>query len=478
MATAAPLAQPALLHEGRSWTHEQLTLAARALAVPLRSRGPGLVLAFCRNRPGTVLGLLAARAAGLPVALVDAGLALPQRQALIEAYRPEWILDDRPTADATVVLPAEDAVLSRRPGPPGPPPHPALAMLLSTSGSTGSPKLVRLSADAVAQNARAIAAALELGPQERALQALPLHYSYGLSVLHSHLWIGGSVVLTERTPMERGWWQDLSDGACTSLAGVPTGWRHLLRLGLTDRAPPALRTLTQAGGRLEPELVLRLATWAEARGGDLRVMYGQTEATARIAIMPAGQSRLQPRCAGRALPGGALWIEPPLAMAAGSGELTAEPTGEVIYRGPNVMMGYARRRADLARGDELQGVLRTGDLGRLDASGLLTVVGRRSRLAKVHGLRIDLDEVEALLQPRGPTAALQGDEQLVLACAWGADADLVAATQALAGRLRLHPSALRLVPVDALPLSPNGKIDYPALAHALLPPPLPSPDGS
>ncbi|MCK6503482.1 AMP-binding protein [Myxococcota bacterium] len=462
--------RPALWHEGRVITHEELADAVEALAGSLRDRGPGLVLAFCRGRPGTVLGLLAARAAGLPVALVDANLAAPQRRALVEAYRPEWILDDRPEDDAVERLPVEDAVLGRRPGPPGPAPHPDLALLLSTSGTTGSPKLVRLSAAAVAHNARAIAAALDLGPEERALQALPLHYSYGLSVLHSHLVAGGSVALTERSPMERGWWQDLADAGCTSLPGVPTGWRHLLRLGLLDRAPPGLRTCTQAGGRLEPERVRLLASWAAARGGDLRVMYGQTEATARIAVMPPGASLRRPEAAGRVLAGGALWIEAP----GSAGPERPPEVGEVVYRGPNVMMGYARRRADLARGDELQGVLRTGDLGRLDEAGLLVLAGRRSRLAKVHGLRLELDEVEALLQPHGPTAALEGDDELVLACAWGSPAELGALAPTLAVRLRLPAAALRLVHLDALPLSASGKIDYPALRRELLPAPLPA----
>lgn len=474
LAPATPPASPALRFEGRTWTHEQLQTAALTAGAPLRDRGPALILAFCRNRPGTVIGLLAARAAGLPIALMDAGLPAPRRAELLACYQPEWVLDDRPVEGAVQVLPVEDAVLSRRPGPPGAAPHPALGLLLSTSGTTGSPRLVRLSQAAVEHNARAIATALSLGPADRALQALPLHYSYGLSVLNSHLVAGGCVVLTDRSPMERGWWQDLTEGGCTHLPGVPTGWRHLLRLGLTERAPASLCQLSQAGGRLEPALVQRLADWAADRGGDLRVMYGQTEATARIAVMPAGQSRLHPEAAGRALPGGALWIERPVDPA---GEGPADGVGEVVYRGPNVMMGHARRRADLARGDELQGVLRTGDLGRLDSDGLLRLVGRRSRFAKIHGLRIDLDEVEALLADQGPTAAVEAEDALHIACAWpeGARTDsastedqaLAAWTRDLAARLRLHPSALRLVRVDALPLSPNGKIDYPALRRAL-----------
>ena len=134
-----------------------------------------------------------------------------------------------------------------------------------------------------------------------------------------------------------------------------------------------------------------------ARGGRFFVMYGQTEATARIAYVPPDRLSEKLGSAGIAIPGGRLSIEP-----AGAGTMDGPVTGEVVYEGPNVMLGYATGSGDLALGDELGGVLRTGDIGYLDEDGFLFLVGRSKRIAKVFGLRINLDEVEAAMREHGP----------------------------------------------------------------------------
>jgi len=450
--------RPALLAGDRTWTHAALHAAADDAAEALRLPSRGLVLLFAANSPGAVLSWLAARRAGHAVALFGPHLSSERRAALVGRYQPEWVITTGPppagAADDPPDLVIADARATRR-HDVAPPPHPDLDTLLSTSGTTGSPKLARLSHRAIVENAAAIAVALELCPDERAMLSLPLPYAYGLSVLTSHLLAGGSVRLAAHSPVQRAFWEDFDAHGCTSFSGVPASYQHLRRVGVQAMALPTLRNMTQAGGRLSPALVQHYGRWLDGRGGRFWVMYGQTEATARIAVLPADERDAHPDSAGRAIPGGQLSIETAAGAVAPTGT-----AGEVVFRAPSVMMGYARERADLVRGDELGGLLHTGDRGRLDADGRLYLEGRSDRLAKLHGKRIDLDDVEAIVAGWGPTAVVGGDDRLHLFCAWGNAGEHRALAQTLAAELSLHHLDLEFHRVEALPLSAHGKLDY------------------
>jgi acyl-CoA synthetase (AMP-forming)/AMP-acid ligase II/peptidoglycan/LPS O-acetylase OafA/YrhL len=337
--------------------------------------------------------------------------------------------------------------------------HPDLALLLSTSGSTGATKLVRLSTAAVEANAASIAQYLGLGPGSRALTTLPMHYSYGLSVVNSHLLSGGTLLLTARSLTEPEIWRFFEAEGGTSFAGVPYSFELLDRTGFWARAPRTLETITQAGGRLPPEAVSRIGDWAEAHKVRFFVMYGQTEATARIAYLPPDQRRAAPDCIGVAIPGGTLTLRGP------DGETVeaAGVEGELVYRGPNVMMGYALEREDLAHGPELE-ALATGDLAVRTEGGLFRIVGRASRIAKPFGLRVSLDELESILAAEGVRAAVTGnDDVIAVAVAGVAPADLAAR---LAARLKLPESLFDVTGHAELPRLPNGKTDYRSLLDA------------
>lgn len=340
--------------------------------------------------------------------------------------------------------------------------HPDLCLLLSTSGSTGSPKLVRLSHENLAANAAAIARYLDIRKTDRAATTLPMSYCYGLSVIHSHLLTGAGIVLTEHSVVEDQFWESFRRHRGTTFAGVPHTFDLLDRIGFEDMSLPSLRYVTQAGGRLPPDQVRRFATMGQSRGWQLVVMYGATEATARMAYLPAELAADHPACIGRPIPGGSFVIEPLDGMSDGSGEL--------VYHGTNVMMGYAERPSDLALGKTVD-VLRTGDIGRRHSNGLYEVVGRTSRFAKMYGLRIDLQRVEAALRADGVTAICTDDDALLLVAAAerpeGCDVQRIAA--AAAG---LPHSAIRVIDVAEIPLLATGKPDYREvreLAHRLEP---------
>ncbi|CRK60887.1 Long-chain-fatty-acid--CoA ligase [Alloactinosynnema sp. L-07] len=398
----------------------------------------------------SVLRYLGAWYAGRAVALLDPALDADLLVGLVERFQPAAVLN--PAGEAPAGYSADWVRESD-----GVAPHPDLGVLLPTSGSTGNPKLVRLSRSAVLANAESIAEVLGIDADEVAPTSLPLHYSYGLSVLNSHLVRGATVVVEPTGVMGRPFWQAVEEHKITSLAGVPYHYEMLRRLRFDPAKYPSLRTLTQAGGKLRVELVTEFNAKMVAAGGRMFVMYGQTEAAPRMATVPAERLADKLGSAGPALPGGAFSVR------TDDGTETTEPgvTGEVLYRGPNVMMGYAESAAELADGDQCGGVLATGDLGHLDDDGYLFITGRLKRIGKVFGNRVSLDDIEQIVG--GTVAAVAAGDKVVVFIE-GADRDTAkAAAKTLAERLHLHVTGFDVRSVDALPLLPSGKIDYRSL---------------
>ncbi len=330
--------------------------------------------------------------------------------------------------------------------------HPDLALVLPTSGSTGSPKLVRLSRENVITNARSIAGYLDLSPDDRAVTSLPLHYCYGLSVLTSHLVAGAGVVLTDLSVADECFWDLVSRERVTTLAAVPYTFDLLDAGDFAERDLPDLRVVTQAGGRLAPEKVRRYAELGAGRGWELFVMYGATEATARMAYLPPALAASRPTAIGVPVPGGRLRLEPV------DGLELAEGTGELVYEGSNVMMGYAHGADDLALGAELR-ELRTGDLGRRAADGLWEVEGRLDRHVKVFGLRLDLERLESVSSV--PTTLVAHGDRLHAFVVGSRRAGRV--RDDLAAASGLPASAVVVHRLDALPTTARGKVDHAAL---------------
>lgn len=417
-------------------------VVAAAAALPGRA-GPGLVLIYADNDIDTVVRLLSAWAAGHAVLLADPSLPADAREGLELAYSPDVVLGPGGMQRYA------DALL--------PPLHDGLALVLSTSGSTGSAKGVRLARTAVLANARSIAAALRIDADHRAAATLPLHYTYGLSVLLSHLVAGATVVFTRASPVQRGYVEALEGAGVTTLAGVPYTYAVLDRAGFFDRLPTSLRRMTQAGGRMEPDVVRRISERLAHGHCELWVMYGQTEACARMTVLPPEHLETRLGAVGWAVPGGELRVE----REGGAAEPGA--IGDVVFTGPNVMWGYCRTRADLALGDELNGVLRTGDLGHLDGDGCLWLSGRASRFAKLAGVRVSLDDLERMLPDLGEVAATTEADRVRLHVTCEDALVHRRALRALARRLRLHHSLFSVTVHTELPRTPRGKVDYVAL---------------
>lgn len=437
--------------DGRAVSYRDLAARVDALRDAL---GPTrrLVLISGSNTVEMLSAYLAALAGRHPVMLASSDASYG---ALLECYDP----------DVTFGGPSADGGMTERRRGSAHNLHPDLALMLSTSGSTGSPKLVRLSHENVQSNAEAIAQYLELHSDDRAAMTLPMHYCYGLSVVNSHLAMGAAVILCNESVVDGCFWRRFTGFSATSFAGVPHTFDLLDRGGFDTMQLPSLRYVTQAGGRLAPDRVCRYARLGGERGWRFYVMYGQTEATARMAYLPPNLALEHPQAIGIPIPGGSFAIE-----ATDGGD-----DGELVYRGPNVMLGYAQTPDDLALGRTVD-ALRTGDLARQTPAGLFEVIGRKNRFAKIFGLRIDLDRVEALLAEHGCTATCAGtDEQITVAVPAAHDTSAIA--QMLHDQLALPKRCIRVFAEDDVPRLPSGKPDYPALVQLGLgaPPSEPTP---
>lgn len=431
--------RPAVLTDTLALSYRELAERVDDLAVRLGTERRLVALAAA-NDVDSLVAYLAALVGGHPLIL------LPEEKpaaldSIIAAYDPDVVV--RSGGGRTVLE-------ERRPGTRHEL-HPDLALLLSTSGSTGSPKLVRLSHANLQSNAESIAEYLDLSPKDRAATTLPMSYCYGLSVINSHLLRGAGLVLTSLSVVDPCFWELFRNRGATAFAAVPYTFELLERVRFAEMELPGLRYVTQAGGRLAPESVRRYAELGRRKGWDLFVMYGQTEATARMAYLPPELAATFPGAVGVAVPGGSLRIDP----------VPGLEHGELVYMGPNVMLGYADSPADLAEGRTIT-ELRTGDLARRHPAGVFEVVGRRSRFVKIVGLRVDLGQVERLLADLGVQAAAAGTDDGVVVAVEG-DHDTRLLGKVLAQGMGLPRAALDLHPVQQLPRLATGKLDYQAV---------------
>lgn len=427
-------------------------LAARVdtMAQQFKAEKRGLVLCSLPQSIEGVTAYLAAAQAGQAIALADP--EAPNLTSIIQTYEPEWIIapanaakpdgysqQNWDLASLSLYFKNKEQELDL---------HPDLYLMLLTSGSTGSSKGVRLSYANLASNTHAIIKSLNLTNAETALCHLPLAYSFGLSVLHMQLAVGGRCLLTQDSLMSGSFWRKAREQKVTLFTGVPYHYEMVMRLGLSRLNVPTLTAFLQAGGKMQLPLTQKLLNEVQKReGGKLFIMYGQTEASPRISCFELTAHPEKIGSSGQALAGGTLTIE----------------EGEIVYRGPNVMMGHATCRADLTKGDVMGGLLYTGDLGELDSGGFLTITGRKQRFAKLFGKRVALDDLEKIASPHAFTVAIEHPEKVVLLCLNANDTTLATIKEAVIAQTQLPAPWVEMRRVEDMPHKPNGKIDYQSL---------------
>ena len=329
----------------------------------------------------------------------------------------------------------------------GKPTDSELALLLTTSGSTGSPKLVRIGRAALAADNKMSEVLFELDSSTRMTMILPICYAWGLSVVCSVLEAGGTLVMTRKTVMDPELADVMRDARATHVAGVPYMYEALDRFRFFEGDFPSLRALLVSGGALAPALRRKYAEFAKGRGIAFFEGYGQTETTGVMTTIRTDVHLDLIGSIGKSENGGRFRVE----------------DGELVYEGPIVAMGYAVCAEDLMKGDEWKGVRRTGDMAKIDADGYVTLTGRASRFLKIFGNRVSLEEVENLVKDGfagAGCAATGADNDLhVFVCGVSA-ADV---EKFLVAKLHFNATVVKVHVLDSIPLNANGKTDYPKL---------------
>ena len=444
----------------KSITYGELKQQSDDLVSTIETDHKKLAFVFCDNSFLSVLVYLSMLRGGHAVFLANGKMDSSLKANLIRVYQPDiiWSVDSTDHFEGYDLLSGNDGITFYiKEQQEQTEICPDLAVLLSTSGTTGSPKLVRLSYKNIQANAESIVDYLEITRGERAITTLSLHYSYGLSVLHSHLLAGATLVCTNQSVIAKPFWELFREQSCTSIAGVPFTYQMLDRLRLDRMTLPSLRTMTQAGGRLDNERIRKFSDTAQQKNIRFFVMYGATEATARISYVPYNILPEKIGSIGIPIPGGTMSIFY-------EGKETTEPDieGELVYKGANVMMGYAENRGDLARGDEMNGVLHTGDLAYRDQGGYFFVTGRMKRFLKIFGLRLNLDDIEETLESHlsKAVACAGSDDELKIVVETKDLKDLEEACNYVVDLYHLHHSVVHVESIDNLPRTSSGKKDY------------------
>ena len=432
-----------------------------ALATDLRSiTGRALVFNLCTNSIGSFAGYAAMLNARIVPVMIAADLDRELLNSLIDEYRPEyiWLPSSAKTsfADYEEVFSAYRYSLLKT-GEVAHELFEELALLLTTSGSTGSFKLVRQSYRNIEANTESIVEYLKLDSTERPITTLPMNYTYGLSIINTHLWVGAKILITDKTLAQREFWNFFKEKEATSFGGVPYTYEILKKLRFFRMDLPSIRYMTQAGGKLTVELHKEFAEDCAAKGRGFVIMYGQTEATARMAYLPADKALEKCGSMGIAIPGGCF----DLIDVNGSVITVPETVGELVYYGDNVTLGYAENLSDLAKGDERGGKLVTGDMAKMDSDGFFYIVGRKKRFLKMFGKRVNLDEIDRLMKARFDNIDCGSDgvdDSMVL---FLTDESLLdPARKYISDKININISAIHSVFLAEIPKNSSGKTLY------------------
>ncbi len=417
-----------------------------------------LVFCLTQNTPGSLIGYLSFVANNVVPALLDSKMDERFLAELIQLYQPQyiWLPNHRmhEFGHFQTVFTKYDYSLIKL-GTKSCALHQDLAVLLTTSGSTGSSKFVRINYEALEENATAIATYLSLDDKERPITTLPMSYAFGLSVINSHVLKEATILLTSKTLMEKAFWNFLKNQKATSISGVPYTFEMLIKLQFLQMDLPALKTLTQAGGKMAIEANKAIVEYCNRTGKQFFAMYGQTEATARISYLPPQHALKKLGSIGTAIPGGELSLVDDTGVAI----LESDVVGQLVYKGKNVAMGYSTCGDDLKKGDENRGKLFTGDLARRDSDNFYFIEGRKKRIIKIYGNRINLDEVEYLLQEIASGCACTGKDDYLIAYVTD-QTSIPEVEEYISKKMRIHPLAFSVRYSMEIPKNEAGKTIY------------------
>ena len=416
-----------------------------------------VIFCLCENCAGSLIGYLAFENNKQVPLLLSAGLDDMLRSNLEAIYMPSyyWVPErKKQEIKGKQVFSACGYVLLKTEHDPYPLEE-KLSLLLTTSGSTGSPKLVRHKYGNLEANAKNVAEVFSWGVNEIGICDLPMNYTMGLNVINSHLVVGATVLMVKANLMDPDFWEFIKVNGGTSFCGVPFSYEVMRRVGFDKMDLPKLYTLAEGGGKLTDKMFSWIATYAKSNGKRFCATFGTSETSARMAFLDPALALKKIGSIGKAIPNGELFLLDEVANDDGT------VTGELGYRGPNVTMGYSLNRNDLLKGDEFCGEYHTGDIAKRDAEGFYYIIGRKGRFLKLFGLRVSLDETEQILKTQYPCVdfcCTGDDKQMNIFVTDGRLKDEVISF--ISGKTNLHNSAFRVFVIDEIPRNDYGKVKF------------------
>lgn len=445
--------------DGTTLTYQELEDYAKRIGEKIPTRS--LVFCFCKNVVGSMAGYLSFLYNKAVPLMVDAAINEVLAENLMQVYQPQYVYVPPELAERYSGMEEVHSefgyLLLKTNYEKAYPLYEELGLLLTTSGSTGSPKLVRQSYANIQSNAEAIAEYLEIDEKERPVTTLPMNYTYGLSIINSHVLKGATILLTTSTIVSKDFWTFMKEQRATSFGGVPYTYEMLKRIRFFKMDLPDLKTFTQAGGKLSPELHREFAEYAMKTDKHFIVMYGQTEATARMAYLPHEKALEKYGSMGIPIPGGRFAL-----IDVNGNEITASDTvGELVYEGANVTLGYAECGEDLAKEDERGGRLETGDMAKRDEDGYYYIVGRKKRFLKLFGNRVNLDEIDGMIKREFEELDCASDGTDELMKVYITDENYAKQVEELISeRTHINNSAFTVIVIDKIPRNESGKTLY------------------
>lgn len=443
-------------NENHQLTYGQLTEEVEHFSRILKPRS--IVFNLCKNTVGSLVGYLGfINGNAVPLALsnkIEKGLL----DSLITEYMPAylWVPSEQVSEFPYPVIAEKYDYSLLETGNEVYPVNDMLQFLMTTSGSTGSPKLVRYKKGNLEANAKNVALAFCWTENERAICDLGMQYTMGLNVINTHLFVGATVLLTTYNLMSADFWDFIKKQRGTNFTGVPFSYDIFYRLHFDRMDLPDLHTLSQGGGKLTDARFTELAEYAQRTGKRFIASFGTTETSARMACLPAELALTKTGSIGRAIPEGELFL-----VDSDGVELTEqEAEGEMCYRGPNVTMGYAVKKEELLNGDDFNGEYHTGDLARRDADGCYFVTGRMSRFLKLLSYRVSLDQCERLIQEKfGIECACTGTDQRMDIYIVD-DSKKKEVLDYISEKTNLFKTLFKILVIDSIPRNDSGKIKY------------------
>lgn len=427
--------------------------------------GKSLLFLLCSNCEEAITGYLACLRSGSVPLLINSSINENLLLNLINKYNPNyiWLPKKRTIPESFITLfswgnyelkKSSQSIFHNI--------NKDLALLLMTSGSTGSPLLVRQSYNNILSNTSSIIESLNILSTDKPITTLPFNYTYGLSIINTHLECGCELILSEKSIIDKEFWKFLNLNCATTFGGVPYTFQMLDRIGFDNMKLPSLKTITQAGGKLDKKLSLKFAEICQRKSINFIVMYGQTEATARMSYLPANYSISKAGSIGFAIPRGEFFIEDE-----NLNKITKpENSGELVYKGENVCLGYAENIEDLSKGDENNGLLRTGDIAKFDNDGFYYIEGRIKRYIKIFGNRVSLDEIENIAKEHNYNCICSGrDDKLYII---SEENEILDDVKKLISKITgFHPSSIQTFYISLIPRNESGKVLYNELINLI-----------